>query len=130
MQPTAFITTSKSDKRVYKLITLDNKLRALLIQDDEADKSAAALNVHVGSALEPKELGGVAHFLEHMLFMGTEKYPSENDYAEYITQNGGYNNAFTAMTDTNYHFDCSNEAFEGALDRFSQFFIAPLLGEN
>lgn len=62
--------------------------------------------------------------------MGTEKYPSENEYSEYITNNGGMNNAFTSLTDTNYHFDCSNEGFEGALDRFAQFFIGPLLKED
>ena len=73
---------------------------------------------------------GTAHFLEHMLFMGTEKYPNENEYTEYIKNAGGYNNAFTSLTDTNYHFECSNEAFEGGLDRFAQFYISPLLGES
>jgi len=86
--------------------------------------------VKVGSSLDPRPLYGTAHFLEHMLFMGTEKYPSENEYSEHITNNGGSNNAFTSLTDTNYHFDCSNEGFAGALDRFAQFFIAPLLGES
>ena len=57
-----------------------------------------------GSASEQTGEEGMAHFLEHMLFMGTEKYPSENEYAEFITNNGGYNNAFTDLTDTNYHF--------------------------
>lgn len=60
--------------------------------------------------------------------MGTEKYPSENEYSEYIKNNGGYNNAYTSLTNTNYHFECSNEAFSGGLDRFAQFFISPLLG--
>lgn len=62
--------------------------------------------------------------------MGTEKYPNENEYAEFIKNNGGFNNAFTSLTDTNYHFDCSNEAFKDALDRFAQFFISPLLKED
>ena len=73
---------------------------------------------------------GVAHFLEHMLFQGTSKYPSENEYSQYMQQNGGYNNAFTSRTDTNYHFNCSNEAFEGALDRLAQFFISPSFKES
>jgi insulysin len=54
-----------------------------------------------------------------MLFMGTAKYPSENEYTEFIKNNGGMNNAYTSLTNTNYHFDCANEAFEGALDRFA-----------
>ena len=47
-----------------------------------------------------------------------------NDY------NGGYDNAYTSLTDTNYHFECSNEAFEEALDRLSQFFISPNFSES
>ena len=39
-------------------------------------------------------------------------------------------NAFTSLTNTNYHFDCSNEAFEQALDRLSQFFICPTFSED
>jgi insulysin len=124
------VVKSKSDKRHYKLLTLENQMRCLLIQDDEADKSAAALNVHVGCALDPKEFYGTAHFLEHMLFMGTAKYPDENEYSEYIKNNGGYNNAFTSLTETNYHFEVSNDGFERALDMFAQFFIAPLLGDS
>ena len=73
----------------------------------------------VGAASDPHEYYGTAHFLEHMLFMGSEKYPSTNDYAEYIKNNGGSSNAYTGMTMTNYHFDVSNDGFEGALDRFA-----------
>jgi insulysin len=121
------IITSPSDKRLYKHLTLPNRIQALLISDPEADKSAAALDVKIGGAADPRPYYGLAHFLEHMLFMGTEKYPSENEYSEYITNMGGMNNAYTSLTDTNYHFDCSTEGFEGALDRFAQFFISPLL---
>ena len=124
------IIKSSSDKRHYKVLTLDNGIQCMLISDTTADKSAASLDVRVGSCLDPRPLYGTAHFLEHMLFMGTEKYPSENEYSEYITNNGGMNNAYTSMTDTNYMFDSSNEGFQGALDRFAQFFIAPLLKED
>jgi insulysin len=124
------LITSESDKRQYKLIKLDNELRCLLISDMEADKAAAAIDVHIGSGLDPRESYGIAHFLEHMLFQGTEKYPRENEYSEFIKNNGGYENAFTSLSDTNYHFDCSNEAFEEALDRLSQFFICPNFSES
>ena len=130
MKATAQIIKSQSDKRLYKHITLPNKLQCLLISDPAADKSAASLDVKVGCSLDPKPLFGTAHFLEHMLFMGTEKYPSENEYAEYIKNNGGMNNAYTTLVNTNYHFDCSNDGFQGALDRFSWFFKKPLLGES
>jgi len=65
------IIKSCSDKRVYKLLILPNDMKCLLISDPETDKSAASLDVNVGSALDPRPLFGTAHFLEHMLFMGT-----------------------------------------------------------
>jgi len=124
------IVKPKSDKGLYKLIHLSNKMRCLLRHDEETETSAASLSVHVGCSLDPKEFYGTAHFLEHMLFMGTEKYPDENEYSEYIKNKSGIKNAFTSLTDTNYYFEVSNEGFERALDMFSQFFISPLLGEN
>ena len=113
------------DKRSYKYFKLDNGIRCMLIHDPEGDMSAASLDVKVGAALDPKENPGTAHFLEHMLFQGTEKYPSENEYSEFMSNNGGMNNAFTSQTNTNYHFECSNEAFEEGFDRMAQFFICP-----
>lgn len=65
-----------------------------------------------------------------MLFMGTKKYPDQSEYSAYLNENAGYNNAYTAGAHTNYQLDCSNEAFEGALDRFAQFFIGPLLEQS
>ena len=126
----ASVIVSKSDKRLYKHLTLTNGIQCLLIQDDEADKSAASLNVNVGCSLDPKPFFGTAHFLEHMLFMGSEKFPSENEYTEYVKDHGGYTNAWTSLTDTNYRLEVSNEGFEGALDRFAQFFLCPLFGED
>lgn len=105
-------------------------MRCLLVHDPEADKSAAAVDVKVGCSLDPKPLYGTAHFLEHMLFQGTEKYPRENEYSEFMQNNGGMNNAFTSLTNTNYHFDCSNDGFEEGLDRLAQFFISPTFSES
>ena len=119
------ITKPKLDKRSYKVIELPNKLRVFLIHDPEADKSACALDVGVGCALDPKPLYGTAHFLEHMLFQGSKKYPKESEYMDHIKNNGGMCNAYTSLDNTNYHFNCSNEAFEESLDRISQFFISP-----
>ena len=124
------IIKSPNDIRAYRTLGLSNKIDCLLISDKEADKSAASLNVNVGQVQDPFERPGLAHFLEHMLFLGTKKYPNQNDYSSYITSNSGSNNAYTALCNTNYFFDCSNTAFEGALDRFSQFFIHPLFTES
>ncbi|CAG8722722.1 4788_t:CDS:2, partial [Scutellospora calospora] len=64
----------------YRLIRLNNELEALLVHDSTTDKSSAAMDVHVGNLLDPDDLLGLAHFCEHLLFMGTEKYPKENEY--------------------------------------------------
>ena len=126
MKKIANLIKSRSDKRLYLYKQLPNKLKCLLISDLDADKSAASVNVNVGALLDPLEYQGLAHFLEHMLFMGTEKYPSENDFSEFLNKNSGSSNAFTDLDSTNYYFDVCNEQYESALDRFSYFFTAPL----
>ena len=117
------------DTKEYRYIELDNGIRTLLISDDKAVKSLASLNVNIGSYQDPQGWDGLAHFLEHMLFLGTEKYPDSAEYNEYLDSNGGSHNAYTAYDITNYHFSVDNSAYEGALDRFSQFFISPLFTE-
>jgi len=120
-------TKSPNDDRLYRFVTLDNGLRALLVTDPDADNAAASLTVLRGSWDEPAEYPGLAHFLEHMLFIGTEKYPEVDSYQQFIAANGGSSNAYTAGDHTNYFFDIKPAAFEAALDRLAQFFIAPRL---
>ncbi len=120
------VIKSENDARDYEYLLLPNRLRVLLVSDPGADKAAAAMSVNVGSASNPPGREGLAHFLEHMLFMGTEKYPDVDEYSSFIRRNGGSDNAFTADDATTYFFDIKAEALEPALDRFAQFFIAPL----
>ena len=124
------IEKSKSAKFDCIIKILPNNLKALLISDPEAEKSAASLGVNIGSLSDNPDELGLAHFCEHMLFMGTEKYPKENDFSEYLAENSGDSNASTSLEYTLYYFDSSNEAFEGALDRFGQFFISPKFNKN
>ncbi|QTF93286.1 insulinase family protein, partial [Halomonas sp. BM-2019] len=121
---------SPHDTRDYRVVTLENGLTALLVSDPEADKAAASMNVSVGSAQDPDDLAGLAHFVEHMLFLGTEPFPEADAYQGYISRHGGTHNAFVSTLDTNYFFDIDPEALEGALDRFSQFFISPLFNAD
>lgn len=74
------IIKSEEDKRQYRGLMLKNGLKVLLISDPETDRSAAAMDINVGHMQDPWELPGLAHFCEHMLFLGTEKYPTENDF--------------------------------------------------
>jgi len=114
------------DKSETSTFVLDNGLRVSIVSDPDLNLSAASMAVGVGSLSDPEDAPGLAHFLEHMLFLGTEKYPDADEYTQYLRQNGGYSNAYTSTDITNYHFQVYDEAFEGALDRFAQFFIAPL----
>lgn len=115
---------------ILRLIVLENGLRALLISDPKTDKAAAALSVGIGHLSDPDDLPGLAHFLEHMLFLGSSRYPDEADYKTFLSAHGGSTNAFTSMAETLYHFDCTPAALynngDGALSRHSQFFTAPL----
>ena len=124
------VQKSVEDDRAYRFITLDNGLRAVLVSDPNTTKAAAAIDVGNGYLSDPSELPGLAHFLEHMLFLGTDKYPSEAGYADFIESHGGFSNAYTAMENTNYYFDILPNHLVGALDRFAQFFIAPKLSED
>ena len=124
------VIKSPADDRDYRYITLDNGLKVLLISDPDTDKSAAAVDVNVGSYQDPDHRLGLAHFLEHMLFMGTEKYPDVDSYSEFIRANGGSSNAYTADVRTNYYFDINSDQLQPALDRLAQFFIAPKLDPN
>ena len=72
----------------------------------------------IGSLSDPLELPGLAHFCEHMLFLGTKKFPVENDYSKFISKHGGSYNAVTAHDHTTYYFDVLPEHIEGALDRY------------
>jgi insulysin len=118
------------DKSEYRRLTLDNGLKVILLSDPKLNVSSAAMCVSVGAMSDPDGRSGLAHFLEHMLFLGTEKFPEAGEYGKYLKTNGGYSNAYTSSDHTNYHFQVYHDAFEGALTRFSQFFIAPLFTEE
>ncbi|RXG61515.1 Nardilysin [Armadillidium vulgare] len=88
---------------------------------------AASLCVGVGHLENPREIQGLMHFLEHMVFMGSEKYPKENAFESFINKCGGCDNARTDYESTNFFFSIEESHFKEALDMFAQFFISPLL---
>lgn len=95
------------------------------------DKMAACgLSVGVGSFSDPPEIPGLAHFLEHMVFMGSEKYPQENDFDAFIKKRGGSDNASTECELTTFYFEIQERQLRAALDRFAQFFINPLMKKD
>jgi insulysin len=101
-----------------------------LIQDKNAQKGYAALNVGVGCMADPQEFQGLAHFCEHMLFMGSAKYPGIDEFSDDVAKSGGYDNAYTSPWSTNFTFQCATKDFYQILDKFSQFFVSPLFSET
>lgn len=122
----AVVYRSPADDRGYRYLTLENGLAVLLVSDPEADKAAASLSVNVGSFDNPREREGLAHFLEHMLFLGTDRFPEAGEYQAFISEHGGTHNAYTSLEETNYFFEVDAAHLSAALDRFSRFFVAPL----
>ncbi|KAI5284891.1 Insulinase (Peptidase M16), partial [Ascosphaera aggregata] len=107
------LVTPLLDNRCYRVIRLSNGLEALLIHDPETDKASASMDVSVGNYNDPEDIQGLAHCLEHALFMGTEKYPKENEYRHYLAANAGHSNAWTNQCNTNYHFEVAATSSEG-----------------
>ena len=115
---------SSNDNRTYKSLTLNNGLKVLLAHDISSDKAAASLTVNTGHFDDPKDRQGMAHFLEHMLFLGTESMPEPGYFSQFINQAGGQSNAWTGTEHSCYFFDCHQQHLFKALQLFSDFFIS------
>lgn len=121
------------DKRKYETYELPNKLKVLICSDPTSTSAAVGMNVHVGACSDPVEIPGLAHFCEHMLFLGTKLYPEEDSFAKFLSANGGFNNAFTDSEKTVYFFEMDGSIdtrFAEALLRFGSFFSCPLFTEG
>lgn len=124
------IVKGLNDAREYRYIQLDNGLKILLIADGQADVASVSTNVMVGSGHDPVGRQGLAHFLEHMLFLGTSKYPDAEGFQKFLTDNGGQHNAYTALDHTNYFFSIQPQALEETVDRLAYFFKQPLFNPD
>lgn len=121
------INKSVSDPREYKAIKLNNDMTVLLVSDPKATKSLAAVSLPVGSIENPDSQLGLAHYLEHMVLMGSKKYPEPSSFSEFLQKHGGSHNASTAPHRTAYYFEVENGALEAATDRLADALAEPLL---
>ncbi|WKS77176.1 peptidase'insulinase-like peptidase' [Cryptosporidium sp. 43IA8] len=124
-----FIKPAKSDKQ-FRYIKLKNELEVFLVSHNDTKVSSANIAVKVGSYMEPDSFPGLAHYLEHLLFINTEKYPELDGFNKLISLHNGYTNAYTEDTSTSYLFSIDSSSFEAALSMFSEFFKSPLFDEN
>lgn len=120
----------RCDRRQYQHAELINGVRVLVIQDLDAVYAAASANVQVGYFDDPPSLPGAAHFVEHMVHLGSKQFPDEKEYKAFLAQHGGSSNASTSMVHTRYHFKVHAEALPGALARFGAMLSAPLIAHD
>ncbi|KAK6198569.1 Metalloenzyme, LuxS/M16 peptidase-like protein, partial [Scheffersomyces amazonensis] len=123
-----------NSNKSYRLIQLTNGILTLLISNPVTNAAACGLCVASGSHLDPPQLPGLAHFCEHMLFLGSKEFPNPDEFVGLITSNGGNTNAFTTGEQTCFYYEIpvnsseyNNElVFNYSLRNFSSFFKHPL----
>ena len=123
------VVASPLDPRSFRTLTLSNNMQVVLVSDPAAVKAAAAMSVGSGNFMEGPTRG-LAHFCEHMLFLGTHRYPVEDQYFKFVSAHGGAANAFTDMEETNFYFDVDTRFLAPTLARFADFFVQPLLAPS
>lgn len=124
------ITKSLVDDKEYDSFMLSNEIKVLIIRNEKFTKTSYAISVKVGSLEDPANFPGLAHFLEHMLFMGTSEFPGEHQFNEFLGQYNGSTNAYTADEMTVYFCDVDSSQEKRLAEMFSSFFIFPLFIED
>mgnify|MGYP001614275660 FL=1 len=115
-------------KLPYEKHTLPNGIRFILIPMKGVNSVATAVMVGVGSRYETKKINGVSHFLEHMVFKGTKKYPTSED-VNVIERIGGLQNAYTDIDVTSYHNKVLSTDWRLALEINRELALTPRLEE-
>ena len=113
----------------YEKYTLPNGLRLILVPMSGVSSVATAVMVGVGSRYETPAINGVSHFLEHMVFKGTKKYPTTED-VNIIERVGGLQNAYTDIDITNYHNKVLSTDWSLALEINKELATKPLLEQK
>ena len=124
---TEIIHKSEKDTRQYQAIRLDNGMTVLLVSDAQVPKALSALALPVGSLEDPDEQQGLAHYLEHMVLMGSKHYPQPESLSEFLKKHGGSHNASTASYRTAFYLEVENDALQPAVDRLADAIAEPLL---
>ncbi len=114
------------DNRDYIHITLDNGIKIIYIYHKDLTESIAAATVKVGSYSNPENYLGLAHLLEHMIFMGSKKYNEEGTLIKFASENGGSTNAHTATFETSYYFNSFSDKFNLGVDILIDSLFNPL----
>lgn len=116
-----------SDSSTHRSLTLSNGLRVSLCSAPRLKRCAAALRVAAGSHDVPEQWPGLAHFLEHLFFLGTERFPADQNLMAYVQRHGGQLNASTRERTTDFFFELPAAVFAEGLDRLCEMLAHPRL---
>src|SRR4030066_847859 len=97
---------------MFKKTPLKNGLRIITVPQKSTQAVTVLVLVGTGSKNEKKELNGISHFLEHMVFKGTEKMKDQTELSEAIDKLGGAFNGFTSEENTSYYAKVANQHLE------------------
>ena len=113
--------------RQYNKFTLKNGLSLLTVPMKGVESVTVLVMVRTGSRDEPEKLAGISHFLEHMVFKGTEKYPTSLSLSSEIDSIGGEFNAFTGKEYTGFYVKAAVLHLPKLVDVLSEMLTKPLL---
>ncbi|MGB0215536.1 MAG: insulinase family protein [Alteromonas oceani] len=106
-------------------LVLENGLRVLVIHKPEVDTCCVSVSCKAGHFFDPADCPGLAHLLEHMLFMGNDLIPEPNGINDLVEQAGGSINAWTGTEFANYHFQAHAQALPRLLPALAAMLGAP-----
>lgn len=112
---------------MHHLQTLPNGLTLITVDMPHLDSVTTLLAVGAGSRYEDRRVNGISHFLEHMFFKGSKKYPSAEELATLIDGIGAVNNAATSKEFTYYWIKSSSKNIELSTDILSSMISESLL---
>lgn len=115
------------DSSTHRSLTLSNGLRVSLCSAPRLKRCAAALRVAAGSHDVPEQWPGLAHFLEHLFFLGTERFPADENLMAYVQRHGGQLNASTRERTTDFFFELPAAVFAEGLERLCEMLAHPRL---
>ncbi len=107
-------------------LKLRNGLRVITIPQPESLTATAMVSVEAGSKYETKDINGLSHFLEHMVFKGTTKRPTALAITGELDGLGAQYNAYTSQETTSYYAKVKKDRFDEVLDAVADMYLDPL----
>ena len=116
--------------KYYHYYTHKSGMKVLLIQNEFSLFNGVSMSIDGGVNKEPPNIYGLAHFTEHMMFLGSKKHPKPSTFVDFVTTNEGRFNGFTEFEKTAFFYKINKNNFEESFDIFSSVFISPNFDEK